>query len=38
MMVSLCIAAGVLVEAPVMLALVKIANKNRQWLPVKKHE
>lgn len=32
--VSLCMIVGVLVEVPVMLSLVKIANNTKSWFPV----
>ena len=32
--VSLCMIVGVLVEIPVMLSLVKIANNTKSWFPV----
>jgi len=33
---TLATVVGVLVEVPVMLALVRIANRTRHWFPVKK--
>lgn len=36
--VALATIVGVLVEVPVMLTLVKIANRTTHWFPVKSHE